>query len=210
MIVAAEGAGVTLPPLCHAGRGVSASRLAISFEGPGADSGTERSALPAASAAVEIVPVIKRSASGVVPAAVIKWRIDRASRIPNGPIPSQSRQTSRFQSRVRTKDTGRQTRFRDTDTIPATPRWDIRKPARDHRPEHKPHRDRRARMSMSEPCVLYDLLRRVLKIAGSLALCGASPAPHPSHPAAGCSKRRRETTSRKDSCPYFPAPREMP
>jgi hypothetical protein len=58
--------------------------------------------------------------------------------------------------------------------------------------------------------VRHRLLRRGLQIAGILRASAASPAPHPSHPAAGCSRRRPETTSRRGSCPYFPARTETP
>src|ERR1019366_8774892 len=43
-----------------------------------------------------------------------------------------------------------------------------------------------------------------------LALAGASPVRHPSHPVAGCSRRRPEMTSRTGFCPYFQGRMERP
>ncbi len=93
MIVAAVGTGVDVALTAYStleftvGRGVSASRLVIAFKGPGADSGTERSG-SSGSAAVKVVAVIKRSALGVVTAAVVKWVSTVPVEAPMAPSPA--------------------------------------------------------------------------------------------------------------------------
>jgi hypothetical protein len=130
MAVAAEGARADAA--LTAGFSVSSSRLPVSVERPCAAGPVvqSRRAPPRASSPVEAVPVIKRVAPGVVPGRGCNCVSVTPIESPMTPAPSKTAEPSRFQSRSRTRGTGRQTRFRDTDTIPATPRWDLRKPPR--------------------------------------------------------------------------------
>ncbi len=166
MAVAAEGAGADAA--LTAGCSVSSSRLRVSVERPGRCAGTvENSTAPAvcsaacdsprwrmrnsAAAAVKLrraachpvegVPVIKRSAPGVVPAVVINCVSVMPIESPMTPAPSKTAEQTDSEA-----DSEREVRAAKPNSgirVPSRPRRDriLRKPATDRTQGRKRHRD---------------------------------------------------------------------
>ena len=137
-----------------------------------------------------------------------KPRSDCANRIPSGPIPIRNRPRTQFRSLLRKIGTGLQTICRDSCTNTARELSDIRKRARDCMPAHKRRQAERAESR-------HPSRRPAQPAAASISNCRlialfyAGAGLRPSHLVADCNKRRRETMSRKCSCPYSPARKEM-
>jgi len=197
MAEVAEGARASAA--LTAGCGVASSSPPVTAERLVGSAGTVVNTTVRAFTSVERAPVIKRSALGVVPAVVVDCIVVMPIEPPMTPSPSKTAEEA--DSKADSEEEERTVIPNSGIGVPPRPS-DDRASVNDPRIIGGDINDFGAgRLDLdNEPCGRYSLLRRGLEIASFLS---PPPARHPSHPAPGCSRHRREMRSRRGFCPCF-------